>query len=275
MNDRRRLYVVGDPIAHSRSPLLHRAAYRFLGLPWSYEARRVVRGDLGDFIAENWGGLHGMSITMPLKPEALEIADGLSDTARATGVVNTLVVLEESARLSLWGHNTDVGGIVDTMRSLPHAECVTIVGSGSTAASAALAAVDCGASRIRVVARNEERREGLAARIRSLGVVAETDDISSPADAGAVISTIPAAGAGAVQLHPSPGGWLLEASYAQGRSAFGRRWDAAGGRTVDGLEMLLHQAVRQVLVFRDGPAADEAPPDPHLVEVMREALRSA
>ena len=103
----RRCGVLGDPISHSLSPVLHRAAYDALGLDWSYDAHRVPSGGLAAFLgglAEDWRGL---SLTMPLKREVLPLVDRLSDRARLAGAVNTLLIEDDGTRL---GDNTDLPG---------------------------------------------------------------------------------------------------------------------------------------------------------------------
>ena len=104
----RRCGVLGDPIAHSLSPALHRAAYSQLGLDWTYDAHRVASGGLGAFLAGRGDEWRGLSLTMPLKEVAYAAADELDRHASLTGAVNTLLLGE-----TLRGFNTDVGGIVD------------------------------------------------------------------------------------------------------------------------------------------------------------------
>ncbi len=87
----RRCGVLGDPVAHSLSPTLHRAGYAELDLDWSYDAHRVVEGGLAAFVAGLDGSWRGLSLTMPLKREALAIADVVSDRAERAGAANTLV----------------------------------------------------------------------------------------------------------------------------------------------------------------------------------------
>ena len=108
----RRCGVLGDPIAHSLSPVLHRAAYAALGLDWSYDAHRVAAGGLEPFVAGLDASWRGLSLTMPLKREALALADRVTDRARLAGAVNTLL-LEGDERV---GDNTDLPGAVAAIR---------------------------------------------------------------------------------------------------------------------------------------------------------------
>ena len=99
------LAVLGDPIDHSRSPAIHTAALRHLGIQGSYEARRAGPVELADAIAEMYeGALHGLNVTMPLKREARAAAALLTDEASASGSVNTLRLRDGVVE----GHSTDV-----------------------------------------------------------------------------------------------------------------------------------------------------------------------
>ena len=130
--------VVGDPIVHSLSPVIHLAAYRELGLNWDFRCQRVRLGTLNTFLTEADAQLRGLAVTMPLKPEALQAATFADGLAKVTGAVNTLVL---AAGGDWTGFNTDVRGIVEAFRqggainSLSGGSGV-IFGSGSTAASA-------------------------------------------------------------------------------------------------------------------------------------------
>ncbi|MCW2795672.1 MAG: shikimate dehydrogenase, partial [Nocardioides sp.] len=125
--------VLGDPVAHSLSPVLHRAGYAALGLDWEYDARRVPSGGLPGFLEtldESWRGL---SLTMPLKREAMPLADNVSERAALVGAANTLV-LDDGA---VHADNTDLPGAVAALRER-YAGAVTggtVLGGGATAAS--------------------------------------------------------------------------------------------------------------------------------------------
>lgn len=156
-----RLAVLGDPIDHSRSPVIHGAALRHLGLDGSYEARRAGPAELSEAVIEmRAGDLDGINVTMPLKAEAAAAADSLTEEAARSGSVNTMRFREGS----LEGHSTDVlataAALSDSRfeRSAP----VLVLGSGG-AAAAALAG-----TQERVVylsARQPDRAAALAARI--------------------------------------------------------------------------------------------------------------
>ncbi|MDO5053227.1 MAG: shikimate dehydrogenase, partial [Pseudoclavibacter sp.] len=181
-----RLAVLGDPVGHSRSPALHAAAYAALGLPWRYGRHRVERSGLSGFLAGRGPGWRGLSVTMPLKAEALRAADRTDGLARLTGAVNTLVFdgPEPDARISGW--NTDVEGV---RRALAGADASStdLLGAGSTAASIVAALAEEGCRRLRVVVREPARaaavlelaeRTGMRARALRLDAWTAQEDTS-------------------------------------------------------------------------------------------------
>ena len=105
--------VLGDPIEHSLSPVIHREAYRVLGLDWEFHPRRLRPEQLADFLAQLDEDCRGLAVTMPLKPQALALATYRDGLAKVTGAVNTLV----PGPGGTWaGFNTDVYGIVQAFR---------------------------------------------------------------------------------------------------------------------------------------------------------------
>lgn len=267
---RTRLAVWGDPIAHSRSPRLHVAAYERLGLDWEYGRQQVDAATFRSALAaldESWRGL---SLTMPLKEAAHEAADDLDAHARLTGAVNTLLLGDR-----LQGFNTDVGGIID---AFAHAgvgalENVRILGAGATAASALVAVVELGARSVEVRARRPQAAERLRRIGDELGVaVTAVPFDAATADVAATIATLPSGTA----LTPSvseplsaSGGTLFEAAYAPWPSALAAGWD--GAPVISGFEMLLHQAVRQIRIFLHGSQEQRLPDEDVIVAVMRSA----
>ena len=93
-----RCAVLGDPIAHSLSPALHRAGYAAVGLDWTYDAHRVAAGGLSEFVRGLDASWRGLSLTMPLKREALELASEASPIARLAGAANTLLLVDGALR---------------------------------------------------------------------------------------------------------------------------------------------------------------------------------
>lgn len=267
--------VVGSPISHSQSPALHRAAYAALGLTdWTYSALAVPAGMLATvaagLLANGLGGLRvsGLSVTMPLKREALDLAEMVDESAAFVGVANTLI----SDGRGWTAYNTDVDGIVGALaeRGLSRASGVPcVLGAGGTAAAALVALRRLGARRVVLVARSVERAAATLATGVRLGL--EVDFLAWAGVAGVagsaslVISTVPSGVTDPlVEVPWSADAVVLDAAYA-GPSALLASVSEAGGTSVSGELMLLHQAVRQVELMTGHP------PD---VEVMRRALRT-
>lgn len=243
--------VLGSPIGHSLSPTLHRAGYAAAGLTdWTYTAHEVDEGGLAPFVAGLTPQWRGLSLTMPLKVVAGDLAETVTDTARATRAVNTLVRTGTG-----WAaDNTDVHGITAALREagVDGVDRATIVGSGATARSALLGLVGLGATHITVAARRPERAEAL----RDVAdVTLEAVPLEDWAHTGdrAVVSTLPggtanAAAAGHVDRGLA-GATLLDVVYADWPTPLARAAAACGAQVVSGLEMLVHQAARQFELF--------------------------
>lgn len=272
-----RLAVWGDPIAHSRSPQLHAAAYAVLGLGWEYGRRRVDDIRFPEALAsldEHWRGL---SLTMPLKGVAYAAASDRDRRAELTGAVNTLLLTPGGPR----GFNTDVGGVVRALaeEGITAADRARIVGAGATATSALVALSELGASEIDVVARRPEAVEPLAVLGRSLGVRVVAADFTAPSfrSAPVTIATLPGDASvpdAAAAALAATGGLLLDVVYGHWPTVLSTAWDAAGSRAVSGLGMLLHQAVLQVRVFVTGDVEQPLPDEPAVVAAMRRTLET-
>ncbi len=272
------LYVVGDPISHSLSPAIHKAAYQTLGLNWAYTAARVPSGGLRRFIETSSRGydgkppILGMSVTMPLKREAFELADEPSGLAAAMGIANTLV-WQSTGQGPVRAENTDVYGIVRAVAGFPVPNSIAIFGSGATALSAVFAAEQLHCSEVIICARNEEAATGLAARARSIGLDASVKPLDAAVTADAVVHTLPGAAANLGLAHPRmTGGWMLAVAYAgSGTSLASEVWTAGGGVVVHGSEMLLHQALAQVRLFVLGSTRQKLPDEESVFSAMRRA----
>lgn len=261
----------GDPIAHSKSPELHAAAYRVLGLDWEYGRRQVsAEGFAGAFgqLDDSWRGL---SLTMPLKEEAYRSATTRDRHAEMTGAVNTLLLGERTI-----GFNTDVGGIVDALAEagITRVDSVRILGAGATAASALVAVSEIGVARVDVRARRPERAAGLVALGDRMGIAAQAqalDATTPPVDL--TIATLPSGtvlGEETAAALAGGGGVLFDAAYAPWPSALAANWGE--GAAVSGLGMLLHQAVRQIRIFHHGDPGAELPGEEAVIAAMRAAL---
>lgn len=265
------LAVWGDPIAHSKSPLLHAAAYRVLGLDWQYGRRQVDAGGFAGAFADLDSTWRGLSVTMPLKEQAFAVAASHDRHAELTGAVNTLLLADGAV-----GFNTDVGGIIDAfaeygIRSLNSAR---ILGAGATASSALVAAAELGAQHVDVRARRPERAEGLLALGERLGVTVTISVFTAdPTPVGATVATLPSGtilDEGVSAPLVETGGALLDAAYAPWPSALAAQWSTRA--VISGLEMLLHQAVRQVRVFVGGDPLVELEDEVAVISAMRASL---
>jgi shikimate dehydrogenase len=266
-----RLAVWGDPIAHSKSPALHAAAYRVLGLDWEYDCRQVNADELPTSLAGLDASWRGLSLTMPLKEQAFRAASVHDRHATLTGAVNTLLLDGRPA-----GFNTDVGGIVDALADdgVAAATSVRILGSGATAASALVAAAELGAERADVRARRPERGAALVDLGAELGMtvsVGSFDAALTPVDLTLATlpsgTTLPAEIVGALA---ADGGVLFDAAYAPWPSALATVWGDAP--VVSGLGMLLHQAIRQIRVFLHGDPARVLDDEASVLAAMRATL---
>ncbi|WP_043727420.1 shikimate dehydrogenase [Nocardia asiatica] len=264
MADSRKAAVLGKPIAHSRSPQLHLAAYRALGLDWSYERIECSAEQLPglvDGLGQEWVGL---SVTMPGKEAALAHADQRTERAVLVGSANTLV----RAGSGWLADCTDVDGVLGALRGggvTDVAEGV-VLGAGGTARPALLALSELGAKSVTVVARDAGRARGaleLAERLGMVPALAGFDARSLHgicAAAGAVVSTIPATAAAVVAPAVAAAPVVLDAIYDPWPTPLAEAVERAGHTVVSGLEMLLNQAYGQVELFtgRSAPRAEMA-----------------
>ncbi|SHL30957.1 shikimate dehydrogenase [Pseudonocardia thermophila] len=253
--------VLGSPVGHSLSPVLHTAAYRALGLDdWVYTAHECTEDQLAAFVDgldERWAGL---SLTMPLKRVALEVATDASPLAAAVGAANTLVF--DGRR---YADNTDVHGIVGALGAVSGR--AVVLGAGGTAQAALAALQQLGIEQVDVLVRDLSRTTELRATAERLGVAPEIHAaLADPArfvdGADVVISTLPAGAADHIGCRGA--GTVLDVVYAPWPTKFAQQ--ATGARVVSGLEMLLHQAVEQVRLMTGKPGP---------VEAMRAALDAA
>jgi len=261
----RRCGVLGDPIAHSLSPILHRAGYAELGLDWDYDAHRVGSGGLPDFLdglrhqpGNNWRGL---SLTMPLKREAVPLVDELSERARWAGAVNTIVF--DLDRLVgdpvLVGDNTDIPGAIAAIRERTSAPLATavIIGGGATATSIGLALADLGVRHLEIVVRSTERAFATVEAVRAHPgrpeVSASRLDEVTAFEVDLVACTIPAHAQDARLVRAcSEVPVLFEVLYHPWPTPLAA---SIGDRVlVGGLGLLVHQAAVQFELFTGQPA---------------------
>ncbi|MGX1121801.1 shikimate dehydrogenase [Streptomyces ambofaciens] len=248
--DRRRAAVLGSPIAHSLSPVLHRAAYTELGLAdWTYDRFDVDEAALPGFFQELGPEWAGLSLTMPLKRAVIPLLDSISETAASVDAVNTVVFGADGSRT---GDNTDIPGIVAALREhgIEKTETAAVLGAGATASSALAALARICTGEVAVYVRSAARADEMRGWARRLDVdvrIADWADAEEALRAPLVVATTPAGAtdalAAAVPERPST---LFDVLYDPWPTALAARWSAYGGAVVSGLDLLLHQAVLQV-----------------------------
>jgi shikimate dehydrogenase len=247
--------VLGSPVAHSRSPQLHLAAYRALGLhDWTYERIECGADELPGVVGGFGPEWVGVSVTMPGKFAALRFADEHTIRADLVGSANTLVRTPRGWRAD----NTDIDGVAGALGATSGRALVC--GSGGTAPAVVVALAGLGVDSITVVARNPDKaarlvelgtRVGVATRFCGL----DSGGLADEVHAGQVlVSTIPADAVApyADTLAAIP--VLLDAVYDPWPTSLAAAVAAAGGRVISGLQMLLHQAFAQVEQFTGQPA---------------------
>jgi shikimate dehydrogenase len=247
---------------------MHTAGYAAAGLgpSWQYTAVDCAEHELAGFVGGLGEGWRGLSLTMPLKEVALEVADRVDPLATALGAANTLVRNEEG-----WiAYNTDAPGITDSLRGAGAgaARRMAILGGGGTARAALGAAVDLGAE-VTLYVRRPEAGEDLRPVAHALGVPMTVETWGRAADAAAydvVISTVPKGGADALAV----AAWaaptvVFDVVYDPWPTAFAASAERAGCPIVSGLDLLLAQGIRQFELFTGTPAP---------VEAMRAALQN-
>jgi shikimate dehydrogenase len=257
--------VLGSPISHSLSPVLHLAAYRALGLShWSYDAHEVQASALGGFVAGLGPQWVGLSLTMPLKEAAFEVADEVTDLAAEVGAINTLVRRPDGG----WsGHNTDVYGVSQALREAGCAQVssAVVLGSGATARSVVAALASLGCAKVTFAVRSAARQETLDQAGRAgleVDVVGLCQVADLLGDTRVVVSTLPknalpgntlpenALTGRVFPKGPRPAGHLLlDVVYTGWPTPLARTFHEAGASVVSGLEMLVHQAAEQVALM--------------------------
>lgn len=251
--------MLGKPIAHSKSPQLHLAAYRALGLAdWTYERIECDADQLSGVVGGFGPEWVGVSVTMPGKFAALRFADERTDRAQRVGSANTLVRTPAGWRAD----NTDIDGVAGALGSA--SGWALVCGSGGTAPAAVAGLVQLGVAGVTVVARNPDKAGRLVDLGNELGVPTRFCDLDGEgladevAGAEVLVSTIPADVAERYAGTFARIGVLLDAVYDPWPTPLAAAVSAAGGRVVSGLQMLLHQAFAQVEQFTGRPAPREA-----------------
>jgi shikimate dehydrogenase len=256
-----RAAIVGSPVAHSLSPVLHEAAYAALGLTgWRYERLECVAADFSRMLGELGSEWTGLSVTMPDKRAALEASRDATARARAIRAANTLVPVPGGG----WRADcTDIDGVSAALRhaagySPESGRTGLVLGAGGSAAAALAAFVALGIDEVTVLARDPGRAAetvcagrglGLAVTLRRFDGLGRSGLAAEVASSAVVVSTLPAEPAGELADVLAGAQFLLDAIYDPWPTPLAAAVGARGGRLATGLDMLLHQAFGQVEQF--------------------------
>lgn len=244
--------MLGSPIAHSLSPVLHRSAYAELGLPaWRYDAFEVGEAGLAGFLeglGEEWRGL---SLTMPLKRVAIGLCDTVSELARLVGAVNTVVIDDERR---VHGTNTDVPGVVAALRErgVTELEAALLLGVGATAGSALAGLAELGLRTATAIARDPSRAGELVRLAEELKVDLRVVDLTAAEGSerlisDVLVSTVPdSAAAPYADFLVNQVGVVFDALYEPWPTRLAATAERVGCVVVGGLDLLVHQAALQV-----------------------------
>ncbi|MEU8352599.1 shikimate dehydrogenase [Streptomyces sp. NPDC048845] len=246
----RRAAVLGKPIEHSLSPVLHRAAYAALGLGgWTYGRFQVDEEALPGFVEGLGPEWSGLSLTMPLKRAVIPLLDEISGTAASVEAVNTVLLRPDGSRA---GDNTDIPGLLAALRErgVERVERASVLGAGATASSALAALSWICPGEVTAYVRSDARAAEMRRWGERLGVAVTTADWADAAKAfqdPLVIATTPAGATDALaEAVPEGPGTLFDVLYEPWPTRLAGAWSARGGAVVGGLDLLVHQAVLQV-----------------------------
>jgi shikimate dehydrogenase len=248
--------VLGHPVAHSRSPAMHNAAFAALGLDWHYVKLPVPPELFEETVrALPRSGYRGANVTIPHKLAALSVADSASSVARAIGAANTLNFVDDG----IVADNTDAGGFLDALGESPRDKRALVLGAGGAARAVVHALVDSDAADVQIWNRTTERADELATTFHARAV-------TKPEQADIVVNTT------SVGLHEGtlplddlePPETAVELVYGPETTPFADWALARGSRMVDGLEILVRQGALSFALW----TGKEAP-----LEVMRAAAK--
>lgn len=274
-----KLAVLGSPVKHSLSPVIHRAAYKALGLNWEYEAFEISDKDLEAFLMSHEDYI-GFSLTMPLKSRLFEIArehgwskDAVSDSLTAA---NTFFRSETGPAI----FNTDVFGAAKALSPIKAVapSSLAVIGGGATARSTSLAAISeiDSLNKVTVFSRSQENSNALIALLSGghLNLEVQWLPLEAAADFGGAdltINTLPSDVAKNYDLdRPLSAGWIFDVNYAASPGAFAENWPLEN--RISGFEMLIWQAVAQIRIFTTGDPETPLNDEEKIVGLMRFAL---
>lgn len=278
-NTAKKLCIIGDPVVHSKSPLLQNAMCQALGLDYVYLCQPVKPEGLGDFLAGAKAlGYAGFNATMPFKELLIPYLDELDPLAKKLGAVNTVCIRQGK----LYGYNTDCPGYIAALLTAgftPRGKRVLLLGAGGAAKAVAVGLADAGAGRVTVANRTRSKAEAVAGLIGGQGAVIgwDLDALRSEAaecDLLVNATSLGMAGQGEFEdldfLSALPRGAVVsDLIYHPAQTLLLKRAKELGYATLNGLPLLMHQASLALQEFtgsRISPAA--------VIPVMTDALRS-
>ena len=253
----RKFAVLGSPISHSLSPLIHNAAFGVQGLDHSYDRFELGHG-LNRFVSTDGASYAGFSVTMPLKDEALALSATTDDLAQETKSVNTMLRSDAG-----WlGFNTDVLGFRAATAEM-NFESVSVLGTGATARSALVA---FSGKPVKIWGRDAAKAAAVAGQFH-----AEQAELDSALAANLVVSTLPKGALGELVGQREQPGCVFDVVYAD--------WPSAGSKafasSISGLELLLHQALYQQRIFAFGDPHRALDDEATVFAAMRRAVEMA
>lgn len=245
--------VIGDPIDHSLSPVIHRFWLDALGVDADYRRLRVTRADLPSYVAERIhdSAWRGSNVTMPLKLDAVALADEATDRAVAAGAANVLMVRNGK----LVAANTDVGAIATLLARLHEAKAamgsVTLLGNGGAARAALVALKLVGIRAVRIQARDMGEAMKLAVEF---GLEAEPARFTKPVVGDGLINATPLGMTGRDCLHCNlehlpANGWVLDMVTNSAETPLVAAARERGLAVLTGLDMLVEQAAASFTLF--------------------------
>ncbi len=251
MNDKSlKAAVLGYPIAHSLSPVLHGKAFEVLGISGTYKAIEVESGGLTEFLKIQGKSYDNLSLTMPLKEEVLDIAErsniDVDELAQRIQSVNTLV-----RKGTGWSAtSTDGSGFIKALANAgyDHFNSVLILGAGGTARAVA-GALDDIADSVSIMGRSVRRNAGIAACFRRISPeFIVWDDQIDLRQFDLIVNTTPSGAADLVaeNIPSKVEGLLFDVLYKPWPTLIARRWSDGGGKVISGLELLLYQGIDQI-----------------------------
>jgi len=251
--------VIGNPIEHSLSPVIHSFWLSAIGLHGDYRRRRVARGELADYLAErradpDW---RGCNVTMPLKLDAAALADDASDRSVTAGAANILVLRDGK----LMAGNTDVGAVATLVGRLRESGAgmggITLLGSGGAARAALVGLHLLGLTNVRIQSRDGSEATKLAVQF---GLEVAPQPFDHPLEGDGLINATPL---GMTGMEPfdlpigglAANGWLLDFVAAPDPTALVEQAAARGMHTLGGIDLLIEQAAEsfKLLFGADAP----------------------